>query len=310
MGKFFTEIPHSLIPWIQEQKMFWVATAPLSSSGHLNLSPKGYEGTFHIVNERRVWYEDLTGSGVETIAHLRENGRMTIMFTAFDGAPKIVRLFGIGSVHEFGSPEYEALIPLEDRHVGSRSAIVLDIHKVGSSCGYAVPFFDFKRHRTGLNHFSLRLETEDIKAEAESCDLSSSSSSNASDVGTTFSLEAEIPSQVQSYPLTAKGLKGYWRDRNCKSIDGLPGVTSGFIATQSFSPIVKTAIENQDIERVEPPSSSVQVRSLKGPLSRLIPGWEQEKHAVVVGFVFGALVMVVAQRAMSVSRGILFPCIT
>lgn len=66
MGKSFTEIPSSLFPWIQEQKMFWVATAPLSSSGHVNLSPKGYEGTFHIVDEKRVWYEDLTGSGMKT----------------------------------------------------------------------------------------------------------------------------------------------------------------------------------------------------------------------------------------------------
>jgi hypothetical protein len=65
MGKFFTEIPASLIPWIQEQEMFWVATAPLSSSGHINLSPKGCEGTFHVVDEKRVWYEDLTGSGMK-----------------------------------------------------------------------------------------------------------------------------------------------------------------------------------------------------------------------------------------------------
>ena len=146
----------------------------------------------------------------------------------------------------------------------------------------------------------MRLEAEDIKVEAESCGLSTSFSSNEAAVGTTSSLDTEIPSHVQSYPLTAKGLKGYWRDRNCKSIDGLPGVTSGFIAPQSFSPIAKTVIENQNIERVEPASSSVQVRGLERSLSRLVPGWEQEKHGVVVGFLLGALAMVVAQRAMRV----------
>lgn len=67
MGQFYTEIPSYLFPWLQEQKMFWVATAPLSSSGHVNVSPKGYEGTFHIVNEKKVWYEDLTGSGMKLL---------------------------------------------------------------------------------------------------------------------------------------------------------------------------------------------------------------------------------------------------
>jgi hypothetical protein len=168
------------------------------------------------------------------------------------------------------------------------------------SCGYSVPYFDFKRHRTGLDHFSVRLETEDIKAEAESCAISTSPSLNASAFGTTFPSDIQIPSQVQSYPLTAKGLKGYWRDKNSKSIDGLPGVISAFIAPQSFSPIIKTVIaEDQDVK----PASSV--RSFKGELSRMVPGWELKKHGVVVGFVFGALAMVVAQRAMSVLAGIL-----
>ena len=109
MDKFYTEIPSSLVPWIEEQKTFWVATAPLSSSGHVNLSPKGCEVMFHVVNERRVWYGNIPSrmilckhlshlSGAETIAHLKENGRMTIMLTAFNGPPRIVRLFGIGNV--------------------------------------------------------------------------------------------------------------------------------------------------------------------------------------------------------------------
>jgi len=110
MGAFYDEIPSFLVPWINAQKIFWVATAPLSEDGHVNVSPKGFENTMHVVlkevdtdgekkaTSNAVWYEDLTGSGVETISHLRENGRITIMFTAFEGPPRIVRLFGTGTV--------------------------------------------------------------------------------------------------------------------------------------------------------------------------------------------------------------------
>jgi hypothetical protein len=113
MAKYWECLQPEHIAWIVAQKLFWVATSPLSPDGHVNVSPKGVAGTFHVLNERTVWYEDLTGSGtyihstpyiktsrqfsgVETISHLRENGRITIMFSAFDGAPRIVRLFGKG----------------------------------------------------------------------------------------------------------------------------------------------------------------------------------------------------------------------
>lgn len=97
MGAFFEEIPASLITWILEQKMFWVATAPLSGAGHVNLSPKGGE-YFGVVDSKTFWYMELTGSGAETLAHLYEagNGRITVMFNAFEGPPKIARLFGHG----------------------------------------------------------------------------------------------------------------------------------------------------------------------------------------------------------------------
>jgi hypothetical protein len=171
------------------------------------------------------------------------------------------------------------------------------------SCGYAVPLFDFKMHRTGLNNFALKLAMEDIKAESES---TASPSSNTSAVSTIFTSETDIPSQVQTYPLTAKGLKGYWRDRNCQSIDGLPGVTSGFKAPQSFSPNASTAGAEVRPERFEPVSFIQVLRGLKGaPSGLLLPRWElQEKHGVVVGFVLGALTMVVAERGMSVLAGI------
>ena len=136
MGKFYDTIPQELTPWILKQEIFWVATAPLSPEAHVNVSPKGVRDSFHVLSPTRVWYQDLSGSGVETISHLRENGRITLMFSAFDGPPRIVRLFGVGSVHEFGTPEYEELIPPENRRPGSRAAIVIDVHKVGSVSGF------------------------------------------------------------------------------------------------------------------------------------------------------------------------------
>ncbi|KJA22563.1 hypothetical protein HYPSUDRAFT_67026 [Hypholoma sublateritium FD-334 SS-4] len=210
MGQFYTEIPTFLIPWIKEQKMFWVATAPLSETGHVNVSPKGFNGTFHIVDQTRVWYEDMSGSGAETVAHLRENERITIMFNAFEGPPRIVRLFGKGTVHEFDTPEYNALIPLNQRQPGSRSAIVVDIHKVGSSCGYSIPFYEFKANRMKLHIMAARKESEDIKA--ESCTIC-----------------ADGP------PLPEKGLKSYWKLNNANSIDGLPAMRDAFKSTTMFN---------------------------------------------------------------------------
>ncbi|KAI0638781.1 hypothetical protein C8Q77DRAFT_1213548 [Trametes polyzona] len=192
MGKFYDSIPPELIPWLLKQEVFWVATAPLSPEAHVNVSPKGVRDSFHVISPTRVWYQDLTGSGVETISHLRENGRITLMFSAFEGPPRIVRLFGTGTVHEFGSPEYDALITPETRRPGSRSAIVIDVHKVGSSCGYAVPYYEFKGHRQVLlDYFTARehADQRDPSAHAE------------------------------------KGLKAYWEEKNTRSIDGLPGVT-------------------------------------------------------------------------------------
>ena len=111
MGVFYETIPTALTPWILDQKMLWVGTAPLSGSGHINISPKG--GTdFGILNPTTFWYLDLTGSGVETHAHLHEpsNGRICVMFIAFDGPPRIVRIWGKGRAVENGTPEWDAFV--------------------------------------------------------------------------------------------------------------------------------------------------------------------------------------------------------
>ncbi|KAK0186846.1 hypothetical protein F5146DRAFT_1113709 [Armillaria mellea] len=211
MGKFYDEIPGYVMAMIKKQHMFWVATAPLSADGHVNVSSKGVEGTFHIIDSHTVWYEDLSGSGVETISHLRENGRITILFNAFEGPPSIVRLFGRGKFYEFGTPEYNALIPPETRHPGSRAVIMIDVHKVGTSCGYAVPFYEFKSHRTRLLEFAAKRELVDIEAErADSA--------------------------------------GYWVEQNTQSIDGLPGMTFGHHSTDKFQ--TKGKVYKKDDESV------------------------------------------------------------
>ncbi|KAF8876662.1 hypothetical protein BD779DRAFT_1559883 [Infundibulicybe gibba] len=155
MGKFYDEIPEYLVKWISKQKVFWVASAPLSPEGHINISPKGMENTFHIVNPRRVWYEDLTGSGKIPI---------TIMFSAFEGPPQIVRLFGRGTVHEYGTPEYAKFLSPTNRQPGSRAIIVVDIHQVGTTCGWAVPFYTFKAHRNQLLSWAAKLENVDTES--------------------------------------------------------------------------------------------------------------------------------------------------
>src|SRR3954471_7074384 len=110
MGKVFDAIDDHLREWIARQPMFFVGTAPLAGDGHVNVSPKGPAGTFRVLGPRRVAYLDIVGSGAETIAHVRENGRIVVMFCAFEGAPKILRLHGRGEVLPAGDPRYDALL--------------------------------------------------------------------------------------------------------------------------------------------------------------------------------------------------------
>jgi hypothetical protein len=138
MGVFYPSIPDSLMPWILAQKVLWVSTAPISQKGHINVSPKGGP-YFGILSPTCFWYLDLTGSGIETLAHLLEpgNGRITVMFNAFEGAPRIVRLWGHGEVLEYGTDEYNQFVEEEGGSVefvpGVRAVIKVHIHQVGSS---------------------------------------------------------------------------------------------------------------------------------------------------------------------------------
>ena len=139
MGKVHPAIDERMAAFLHDQPVFFVATAPLAGDGHVNVSPKGGRGTLLVDGPHRVAYLDLTASGAETIAHLRENGRITLMFCAFDGRPTIVRLAGRGTVVLPSSPSFGSLVGSFPAHPGVRSVIRVDVTRVADSCGYAVP---------------------------------------------------------------------------------------------------------------------------------------------------------------------------
>ncbi|MXV14623.1 pyridoxamine 5'-phosphate oxidase family protein [Hufsiella ginkgonis] len=142
MGKFFDIIEDSHVSFINNQRMFFVGSAPLSGDGHVNISPKGLD-SFRVLSPSRVAYLDITGSGNETSAHILENGRITFMFCAFEGPPNILRLYGKGTTILPGNPEWEALIALFAPHPSTRQIITGEIHKVQTSCGFGIPFYDY-----------------------------------------------------------------------------------------------------------------------------------------------------------------------
>lgn len=149
MADRFASISPELAEWWVAQPVFFVATAPVAPDGHVNLSPKGHD-TLRILGPNRVAYLDLTGSGVETIAHLRENGRITLMACAFNGNPRISRVYGTGTVHPLGSPGFDALAAEFPDLPGRRSIIEVDVERVTTSCGYAVPLMDLVDERDRL----------------------------------------------------------------------------------------------------------------------------------------------------------------
>ena len=155
MGKTYEGIDERLAHFVQSQHVFFVATAPTGSGGNINLSPKGLD-SFRILDPHTVAYLDLTGSGVETIAHLRDNGRITVMFCAFEGPPKIVRLHGRGEVIVAGHAEFDALVARFPPLLGTRSVIRIAVERIADSCGYAVPLYRFEGERQQLLEYAER----------------------------------------------------------------------------------------------------------------------------------------------------------
>jgi hypothetical protein len=148
VGKIYDAIDEKLAPWIEGQHLFFVGTAPLAADGHVNVSPKGDLRWFRILGPREVAYLDFVGSGAETIAHLRDNGRIVVMFCAFEGPPRIVRLHGRGEVVEPGDEGFDELLAhFEPPEHALRSLIRIDVTRIADSCGYGVPLlrFDGKR---------------------------------------------------------------------------------------------------------------------------------------------------------------------
>jgi hypothetical protein len=163
MAKFYDHITDSLRSFIEAQQMFFVATAPLDPNGHVNLSPKGLD-CFRVLSPHRVAYLDLTGSGNETSAHLLENGRITFMFCAFDGAPNILRLYGSGETLLPSSAGWDELHPLFERYPGARQIIAADISLVQTSCGFAVPRYEYVGQRDTLIKWAVAKGDESVEA--------------------------------------------------------------------------------------------------------------------------------------------------
>jgi hypothetical protein len=179
LGKQYHELDDELRAFIAAQHVFFVATSPVALDAHINLSPKGLD-TLRVLGPRSAAYLDLTGSGVETVAHLRENGRITLMFCAFAGRPRVLRLYGRGRAVEPGDEEWQELARRFPPHAGARSVVVLDVERIADSCGFGVPLYAFVGERPQLDEWAGKKGEE--------------------------------------------GLARYRAEKNCASIDRLPGL--------------------------------------------------------------------------------------
>lgn len=159
MAKQYDIITDDMQAFIEAQKMFFVATAPPPEAGRVNLSPKGMN-SFRVLGPNRVTYLDSVGSGNETAAHLRDNGRITIMFCAFEGVPQILRLYGTGTVIGIDHPQWNETLALFPDRPGSRQIMDITVHQTQISCGEGVPLYDYIGDRNGLEHWAQKMGTE------------------------------------------------------------------------------------------------------------------------------------------------------
>ena len=164
MGRVHETINDRLRDFIEAQHVFFVGTAPLEADGHINLSPKGHRDTFVVLDERTVAYLDLTGSGAEALAHLRQNGRIVVMFCAFEGPPNIVRLHGRGTVHTADDENWSSLVAHFPPRPGVRAVVTIDITRVSDSCGFALPMYDHLGDRDLLESWASRKSDDELVA--------------------------------------------------------------------------------------------------------------------------------------------------
>ncbi|MCC8248353.1 pyridoxamine 5'-phosphate oxidase family protein [Saccharothrix luteola] len=173
MGKTYERIEGRLREFIEAQPVFFTATAPLAADGHVNLSPKGRRGTWRVLDEQRVAYLDFGGSHAETIAHLRENGRITLMWCAFDGPPNIVRVHGTGEPVFRDDPRFAELVAGFGDADGPalRAVVVVTAKLISDTCGFAVPFMDYRGERTLHEEYFGRKTDEEFAAYCEGKDF-------------------------------------------------------------------------------------------------------------------------------------------
>jgi hypothetical protein len=166
MGKIYDHLEPRLIEWILAQPMFFVATAPLAADGHVNVSPKGLDGSLIVLGPNRLAYLDVTGSGAETIAHLRENGRIVVMLCGFSGPPQTVRMHGHGIVHPAGTNGFAELHCKfsQRREHNVRSIIEVEIDRISDSCGFSVPLMTYEGQRDLLIKWADRKSPKELGA--------------------------------------------------------------------------------------------------------------------------------------------------
>lgn len=163
MGRVYECLDDRAVEFIRAQHIFFVATAPSGDAGLINLSPKGLD-TFAVLDDQTVAYLDLTGSGIETVAHLRQNGRITLMFCAFEGSPNILRLYGQGEAIEPGEPQWDELSARFPELPGARAVIRVQVERVSDACGFAVPLYDYEGDRSALTGWAEKKGPEAVEA--------------------------------------------------------------------------------------------------------------------------------------------------
>ncbi len=181
MAKVFESIDERLRAFIERQPLFFVGTAPSGDGGHVNVSPKGGAGLFRVTGPHGFAYVDLMGSGIETVAHLRENGRIVVMFCAFDGPPKIIRLHGRGSVLQQGDDGWDEALGefdvADEQRPAIRSIVSVDVQRVADSCGFVVPRMDYVDERDQLYRYAdNRVRKEGPDAVRAYCDAENAES--------------------------------------------------------------------------------------------------------------------------------------
>ena len=162
MGKPLETLDECLREFIAAQRVFFVATAPLAAGGHVNVSPKGLD-TLRVLGDRRVAYVDHVGSGAETIAHVRENGRITLMWCAFDGPPKILRVHGTAVVHEPGDEAFAILLERFGPGLPPRAIIDVTADRIAESCGFGVPLMAFEGDRPNMAKWCATKDAEALQ---------------------------------------------------------------------------------------------------------------------------------------------------